>query len=175
MLSLVACGGKTSKESSTIMTSPPAAIVARHDGTLLATANVTTTIVNAAKAQVITLLPLGVTFEIANPMTGFNYTGAKLEELRVCKNHSEWDTEFAEASNGILPFEALVVGVSSDPFCTGVGYFDTHVRAYVFDAAIDDVIRTIQTKGAVQAQRFGYKAGAPLDPRTPPPADVAGT
>jgi hypothetical protein len=157
---------------SSLATAP--AVVVGHDGTLTPTSNVTPSSVNAERAQVITLLPLGVTFEIANPMTGHTYAGAKLEDLRVCKNNTEWDKEFAEAINGILPFEALVVGVSSDPFCTGVGYFDSHVRAYVFDAPIDDVMRTIQTKGPVQAQHFGYNA-ALLDPRMEPPTDVVGT
>jgi hypothetical protein len=124
---------------------------------LVPPAGLSATVVAApsGRAERVTITPPGITFDVPNPSAGFSATGAKLDALSACKN--EWDTEYAQVANAMLPFETLAAHIGSEPFCGGASYFDMHIRAYVVEMPASSwVALAIKRGGEAEAARFGW-------------------
>lgn len=80
--------------------------------------------------------PLGLRLVVPPSLTEVVYVGPALADVRECTD-KEWDPEFNEITNGVLPFERLVAHFAEEPFCGGGSYADPHVRVYLLDEDVD--------------------------------------
>lgn len=123
------------------------------------------------KDNVIRLNPSGSTIQIpknwVRGLAGFrnnlHLTRAELEKVETA--NGEWDKEYAEIVNRLLPFAHCAAHVGSEGWGReGVSYHDLQLRAYVTDAGAEKVQARLFENGKAWASKFSEKVSVSREP-----------
>ena len=114
--------------------------------------------------RTIHLQPSGAEFQIpkgwlewhAQFKNNLHLTRAELEKVKNAAG--EWDREYAEVVNAVLPFSKCAVHVGDEGWGgDGVSFADLQVRAYVVDMTPEQVLEKVSKDGVAQASKFSKK------------------
>ncbi|HKA06546.1 MAG TPA: hypothetical protein VKD71_04760, partial [Gemmataceae bacterium] len=107
------------------------------------------------------LKPSGATFEIperwlkwyASDKNNLHLSRAELEKVKVAEG--EWDKEYAEVVNAVLPFSKCAVHAGGEGWGRhGVSYADLQMRAYVVVMTPEQVQEKLSKDGVARASKF---------------------
>jgi hypothetical protein len=80
----------------------------------------------------------------------------ELAKVRVAD--SEWDTEYAEILNALLPFSSCVAHAGGEGWGkNAVSYGDVQMRVYIVDVSPKQIMRRMAKVGPAQAFRYSKK------------------
>ena len=101
------------------------------------------------------LAPSGITFHIPkdwlewNEKFNNNFHLNSSDMPKVCHGIGEWDTEYAEISNNIFPFQRCVAHIGGGGWgADSVSFGDIQMRVYHLESKIDQIRSQINTRAA---------------------------
>ena len=117
------------------------------------------------EGRTVHLVPSGIKFNVpqswldwqARFHNNFHLTRWQLYEVKT--GFGEWDSEYAQVANAVLPFELCAVHAGDEGWgLSGVSFGDLQLRVYVADWALADLKNRIATGGLDQANLVAKNA-----------------
>jgi hypothetical protein len=116
--------------------------------------------------RTIKIHPSGSTFIVPEAWIGWNdrfhnnFHLAHRELRRVRAGTGEWDTEYAEVVNAVLPFEHCAAHVGGEDWgAEGVSFGDLQLRVYVTELTTGEISHRVSQEGWKAAQKIAAEEG----------------
>ena len=117
------------------------------------------------EGRIVQLVPSGVRFDVPQAWMDWqaqfhnNFHLTRWQLYQVKSGFGEWDSEYAQVTNAVLPFEMCAAHAGDEGWgFEGVSFDDLQLRVYVGDWALADLKHRIATDGLNQANRAAKNA-----------------
>ena len=113
------------------------------------------------EGRTVTISPYGATFEV--PQTWVNWHSRFKNNIHLSREEldavrtadGEWDTEYAQVVNAMLPFDACILHAGGSGWGReGTSYVDVQMRVYLVGMTPDQVVERVVTAGDKEASKI---------------------